>query len=331
MVLISETKRILREWSREDLKALCDKYNNWGKWGLDDEVGTLNFITPEKIVKTAQLIKRGKAFSLAIPLNLNVPLIHATIEEAFKQSRTPRWSPLHVMLRTGNDPPYMGGRFADDAIITPTHAGTHWDGLAHVFSIDGKMWNGYDASLVTSAGALKNGIEKLRDKVVSKGVLLDIARCMGVEHLEPGFEILPEDLDECADKEGVKIERGDFVIIRTGHMAKYLRKGDWGDYAGGYAPGLTLETVEWIYKKEIAGIASDTWAVEVIPHQVKGLRFPWHHIVIPCVGLLVGENFYLEELAEDCYKDNIYEFFFTAPVLPITGAVGSPINPLAIK
>ena len=87
------------------------------------------------------------------------------------------------------------------------------------------MWNSYDASLAISAGALKNGIEKLRDKVVSKGVLLDIARCMGVEHLEPGFGILPKDLDECADKEGVKIERGDFVIIRTGHMAKYLRKG----------------------------------------------------------------------------------------------------------
>ena len=162
-----------------------------GRWGSNDEIGALNFITPEKIIKAAQLIRKGRVFSLAILLDLNVPQIRMTIEEAFKQFRAPRWSPLHVMFRTGNDPPQTGAYLADDAIIAPTHSGTHWDGLAHVFSVDKKMWNGYDTLLVTSAGALKNGIEKLRDKVVSRGILLDVARCMGVEYLEPGFGILP--------------------------------------------------------------------------------------------------------------------------------------------
>jgi kynurenine formamidase len=193
------------------------------------------------------------------------------------------------------------------------------------------MWNGYDCALVTGTGATKNGIEKYKGKLLGRGVLLDVARHKQVKSLEPGFGITPDDLSECAAWEGVRIERGDFILIRTGQMRQVKERGDWGDYAGGDAPGLTIETAEWIHKTEVAAVASDTWGVEVRPNATADCYMPWHVIVIPNIGLLVGEIFDLEELGEDCANDGIYEFMFVAPITPIIGAVGSPIDPVAVK
>lgn len=317
----------------EGVKRLALKLRNWGRWGSDDEIGTLNFITPEKIVKAAQLVKKGKIFALAIPFDSSGP-------QRGPQANVRRFNPIHVMTRSGVDElipkspskehrlPYLRG--TGDIVILVTHGATHWDALSHFF-FDGKMWNGYDCSLVTSEGASKNGIEKCRDKIAGRGVLLDIARYKRVKWLEPGTGIPPEDLDGCAAWENVKIKSGDFLLIRTGQMLQVKEMGQWGEYAGGNAPGLTIESAEWLYNKEVAAVASDTWGVEVQPNATPDCLQPWHVIVLPNIGLLIGEIFDLEELAEDCDKDNVYEFMFVAPVIPITGAVGSPINPYAIK
>ncbi|AAY81149.1 hypothetical protein ATY89_08900 [Sulfolobus acidocaldarius] len=115
-------------------------------------------------------------------------------------------------------------------------------------------------------------------------------------------------------------------------MARYLRKGDWEDFAGYTpAPGLGLDTAIWLHEKRVAGVASDTWGVEVIPNEVEEIMQPWHHVVIPNMGLTVGEIFYLEELADHCRKDKRFAFMFVAQPLPFEGAVGSPVNPIAIK
>jgi kynurenine formamidase len=140
-----------------------------------------------------------------------------------------------------------------------------------------------------------------------------------------------DDLNETAEAQGVEIRRGDFVICRTGQMEQRLEAKDWGGYAGGDAPGLAFETADWIYEKEIAAICCDTWGCEVRPNETKDASQPWHWVVIPMIGITMGEIFYLKELAEDCAKDGIYEFLFTAPPLPITKGVGSPINPMAVK
>jgi kynurenine formamidase len=304
----------------------AEKLSNWGRWGADDELGTLNFVTPEDIVKAAGLIRKGKVFALGLPLDqkLQSGLFGG------------RWNPIHTMLATGTDA--ISGnqderprlRYADDAINMPCQASTQWDALAHIF-LDDKMYNGYDARLVDSNGARRNGIEHTRNRMVGRGVLLDVARVKGVDALEDGERISNRDLDDTAAAQGVDVRRGDFVIVRTGQQEAYLAKGDWGTYAGGDAPGLAFETAYWIHEKEIAAICTDTWGCEVRPNETPEANQPWHWVVIPKIGITMGEIFYLKELAEDCAEDRVYEFFFCAPPLNLPGGCGSPINPQAIK
>jgi kynurenine formamidase len=298
--------------------------SNWGKWGPDDQQGTVNYITPEKVVEAAGLIRRGKVFSLAMPFDENGP-----------QSGRGRMNPTLAMRRTGTDfaaeafETASGIGFADDMLTTSLQAATHWDALAHIFD-RGQMWNGYSAAEITSLGARRNGVQHLRDRIVTRGVLLDMARYKGVEWLEPGYAISEGDLLGCLAAEGTTVGTGDIVLLRTGQMG-YCKTHGWGTYAGGDAPGLSFYTADWLYRTELAGVASDTWGVEVRPNELANCPQPLHQVMIPHIGLLVGELFDLEELAVDCAADGRYEFFFVAAPLPITGAVGSPINPQAIK
>jgi kynurenine formamidase len=166
--------------------------------------------------------------------------------------------------------------------------------------------------------------------MVGRGVLLDAARFRNVDFLPDGYGISNAELDDCAQAEGVTIGRGDFVIIRTGQLEKCL-KTTWGTFAGGDAPGVKFENCYWCQDRQIAAICSDTWGVEVRPNETSEANQPWHWVVIPAMGLTMGEMFYLKELGEDCAADRVYEFFFCGPPLVITGATGSPINPQAIK
>ena len=212
----------------------------------------------------------------------------------------------------------------------PLQCGTQWDGLGHIM-YEKTMWNGYDCRNVTSAGAQKAGIEKTKEKMVGRGVLLDVARALGKKWLPDGFAVTNEVLDYTAAKLKVEVRRGDYLIVRTGHIERCLSSKSWSGYAGGDAPGLAFETLDWLYKKEVAAIVTDTWGVEVRPNETDLANQPWHWIAIPIMGLTVGEIFDLSALAKDCAEDKRYEFMFVAPALPITGAVGSPVNPLAIK
>lgn len=323
----------VRMLTRQDLRDAAEKYKNWGKWGPDDEVGTLNFTSAEDIIAAAQLVKKGKVISLALNFDNNGPQGAKT-----KYPVLGRINPLHVMLRTGTDAysgvlDKRGIRAADDMIVLPLQAGTQWDGLGHVF-YENSMWNGYDCREVTSFGAQKCGIEKTKNKLVGRGVFLDVARALGKHELEDGYAISCEDLDKTAKAQNVTVKRGDHVIVRTGHMERCLTAGNWDGYAGGDAPGFAFETIDWIARNEIAALASDTWGCEVRPNQVaegENINQPWHWITIPIMGLTMGEIFFVADLADDCAADKVYEFMFVAPALPITGAVGSPTNPLAIK
>ena len=305
----------------------AETLSNWGRWGADDQIGTLNLVGPAEITEAAKLVRRGKVFGLGIPLDRNGP-----------QSGLfgGRWNPIHTMLATGTDA--VAGRFdevnklrfADDAINMPVQAATHWDSLGHIF-LDDKMYGGRDARRVDGGGVHELGIEHTRDKMVGRGVLLDIARFKGLDWLEDGYGISNDELDACAKKQGVEIRRGDFVIVRTGQMERCTIQKAWGSYAGGDAPGVKFENCYWSHAREIAAICSDTWGVEVRPNETAEVQQPWHWVVIPAIGLTMGEMFHLAELAADCAADGVYEFFFTGPPLVITGGTGSPINPLAIK
>src|SRR5215831_7910769 len=208
-----------RKVTRDDLRNAAEKYKNWGKWGPDDEIGTLNYTQAEDIVAAARLVKKGKVISLALNFDNNGPQSGKTSYPALG-----RINPLHTMLRTGTDAhsgvlDKRGIRAADDMVVMPLQCGTQWDGLGHVF-YENHMWNGYDCREVTSAGAQKCGIEKTRNKMVGRGVFLDVARYKGVDSLEDGYGITCEDLNNTAEEQGITVKRGDYVIVRTGQMER---------------------------------------------------------------------------------------------------------------
>ena len=303
-------------------------YRNWGRWGDDDRIGTLNFIDDAKRVQAAGLVRSGRVVSLAQSFDMNGP------QKGWRR----RTNPVHTMLDTGTDaergsqgfPHGIGG--ADDVVAMPLQCSTQWDGLGHIFD-HGSAWNGRRAGdVVTSDGDLVTGMEHAASVVVSRGVLLDVGRVLGPEtgELADAYAITAADLDATADAHGVAIEPGDIVLVRTGQLARVRRDG-WGDYAGGAAPGLSLTTAGWIHRSEVAAIATDTWGFEVRPNEFDVPAFqPLHQVSIPNIGLTIGEMWDLEELADACASSGRYEFLLSAPPLPVTGAVGSPINPVAI-
>jgi kynurenine formamidase len=306
------------------LREAAQRFCNWGRWGQDDQAGTLNFITPELVRAAAGLVRRGRVFSLAIPFGQDGP------QTGFLR----RFNPMGFMLRDGGDtcatstPEGSGG--ADDVILLPTHSATHWDALSHIH-LDFKMWNGADCREVGSQGARRNDITAFRDRVVGRAVLLDLPRAMDLPWCPPGLAIGPDGLDACAARQGVEVREGDVLLLRFGHVAMCRERGGWGGYAGGDAPGLGLDSLGWLFERRVAAVASDTWGVEVRPNEITWVGQPWHRVAIPQMGLCVGEIFDLEALAADCAADGVYEAFFSASPLPFTGSVGGPVNPTAVK
>ena len=245
-----------------------------------------------------------------------------------------RFNPIHQMLATGTDA--IAGqqdwnkiRYADDTLILCVQGATHWDALGHIFYED-KMYNGYDAKLVDSRGLRVLGIEHSRNKMVGRGVLLDVARSGAATGwrtatASPTTSSTPARRAERRDPQGRlrhRAHRPDGALPAEKH---------WGGYAGGDAPGVKFENCYWFQEKQIAAICTDTWGCEVRPNETTEANQPWHWVVIPAIGISMGEIFYLKELAEDCATDGVYEFFFCGPPLIITGGAGSPINPQAIK
>ena len=302
--------------------------SNWGRWGSEDQRGTLNFVTPEKIVEAGRLVQQGRAISLQLPLDGNGPQTGAF----------GRVNPIHQMVATGTDHlagtqvysgDPLGWGFADDSLFLFLQGGTQWDALGHIFR-DGQMYNGFSAGEVSSKGALRGGVENM-PSVVSRGVLLDMPAYFGVDHLAPGHAIQPEDLDGACTKQKVTVGSGDVVLIRTGDMKARREQPGWAGYSAGDAPGLSLTTAPWFFEREVAALATDTWGAEVRPNELDGTFQPLHLILIVSMGLLVGEIWQLDDLADDCAADGCYEFLFVGPPLLIPGAVGSPLNPQAIK
>lgn len=313
----------------ERLAEAIAKYSNWGRWGADDALGTLNFIDDAKRAEAATLVRRGVSFSLAIPLGVDGP----------QNGLYGRMNPIHTMTRSGLDAAYglttraHGMAGADDLIVMTLQSGTQWDGLGHIFS-NGKAWNGRDAAAaVTSTGDHVTGMERIPDQIVGRGVLLDVGRLRGQDgELPAGYAITEKDIRDTIEAQGASsaVGRGDIVLVRTGQLGS-RGPGHWGDYIGGDAPGMSFTTLGWLHDTEIAAIATDTSAFEVMPGDYPDGFSPMHQIVIPYIGMMIGEIWNLEELARDCAADGCYEFLLCAPVLPVVGAVGTPTNPIVLK
>jgi kynurenine formamidase len=316
------------------IAAAAKRVSNWGRWGADDVLGTLNFLDEAKRAQGARLARRGVSFSLAQRFDAEGP------QKGWRR----RTNPVHTMLSSGLDAEFGPAEFphglggADDVVFMPLQASTQWDGLGHIFD-HGTAYNGRRASqVVTSEGDRLTGIETVADRIAGRGVLLDVGRAIGAEgELPDGFAITAEHLEATIAAQGdtARVGRGDLLLVRTGQLTRARRgiaAGDgWGDYAGGPAPGLSFATADWLHSSEIAGIATDTWGFEVRPNEFDVAFQPLHQVAIPHMGLFLGEMWDLDTLAADCAADGVYEFFLVAAPLPVTGAVGAPVNPLAVK
>jgi kynurenine formamidase len=303
----------------EEVAALGERLRNWGRWGDDDERGTTNLITPEAIVRAAGLIRRGVIFDLGIPLDENGP-----------QLGGPRSNPTRLMSETGHDQEFPGGfRFSDDFVFMPLQAGTQWDSLAHVF-YDDQPWNGYPASEVTSWGAKRNSITSQAAGIAGRAVLVDVARHRGVDVMGPSEPITADDLDAVLAAQGAAAGPGDILLVRTGWYGKFAQDRDRVAFMD-TEPGLDLSCATWLREHDIAAVAADNWGVEVFRGYGAGRMLELHQVLIRNVGMTLGEMFDLDALAADCAADGVWDCFLAAPPLKFTGAVGSPLNPLAFK
>ena len=289
--------------------------DNWGRWGADDERGTLNLITDERVLAATQVCKTGKVYSLSLPIQQEgVPVFDY------------RGAPRRYSLTSASDKdPYAefgaapGVGSNEDMLVLASHSITHMDALSHVFTDQG-IYNGFPRDeFSTSAGAPHCDI-RTNGTFAGRGVLLDLPRHQGVDWLEPGHVITSAELDACATAQGTEVRAGDILLVRTG----------WLDFfATGAAefaqPGLGVDAVSFVDDHDVAVVGADNAAIECIPFD-EGVFLAVHIELLVKRGVTLLEHLKLSELA----ADGCHEFFLSVGALPVTGAAGSPINPVAI-
>ena len=316
---------------------MAERVNNWGRWGPDDQIGTLNLIDAAARMRGVASVVDGVAFPLGIPMSAA-----EGIQMGFIEGRVnPTHSMVSVNAPQSDDPGWIA--FSEDVVTFAMQCATHWDGLAHTSyggPDDGRLYNGYPASSITEDGASKLGIQNIRT-LVSRGLLLDVARAKGLELLEPGYPITPDDLDAACALAGFDIEPGDVLLVRTGNAAHLAMPGRPG--IGGAppvrdliaytwpTPGLTVATAGWFHDRDVAAVAIDNVVLEVYPCESPDLFLPVHLLHLVEMGMTQGQNWFLDDLADACAGDGRYTFLLDATPLPFTGALGSPVNPIALR
>lgn len=314
----------------DHVEAIRDRVSNWGRWGPDDQLGTANLLTPEAARRGAAAVRTGRRFSLAVNLDADGPQV----------GQPPRRiNALLTMVSINERDRHAPGMWAgsDDMVTMSTSAGTHIDALSHI-TYDGLMYNGFAASnIIASAGATTCGVETM-PPIVTRGVLLDVPATRGVaglDELDPSYAITAEDLDAAAALAAVTIESGDAVLVRTGEM-RHFRAGDRRRYTLGDRyrfPGLSVHSVEWLHRHDVAAAFSDSYAYEVFPPSSADWSdtLAVHMLHLRDMGLVQGQNWDLEALAADCAADGQYDMLLVAAPEPITGATSAPVHPVAVK
>ena len=296
------TKETINQWTME--------LSNWGRWGEEDELGTLNLITAQKRKNAALLVTEGVSVSLA----RNIP----------KEISPNTPTPLKQDLFVGE---WAGHTWALDEYIMNYHgfAYSHIDALCHIF-YDKKMYNGFSQDLVKPTGAEKLGINKMNKGIFTRGVLVDVPRLKGVPYLKPGETIIPADIEAWEKETGLKIESGDVLLIRTGRWACEKEEGSW-DFTK-KAAGLHPTMAKWLKERDVSVLGSDGVS-DRYPSGIEGISSPIHQLVLVGLGMPLLDNLELENLATMAASLNRWEFLFVAAPLPIPGGTGSPINPIA--
>jgi kynurenine formamidase len=289
-----------------EFDALFQQVKNWGRWGKDDQLGSANLVTAAKKKQAAALVKDGVSVSLA----------HNPLTERAEDNASPF---EHTMLRGNNMDRY--------AVSYHGYAHSHIDALCHFLYKD-QTYNGFArADVNTEKGCAKLGIENLKNGIVTRGILFDIARLRNVEYLEPGTPIYVEDLEAWEKKIGVKVTPGDALLLRTGRWARRSKLGPWN--VAQQAAGLHASVAPWIKSRGFAFVGSDV-GEDVTPSMVEGVTLPIHTLLIAGLGINLLDNQDLEDVAATAARSNRWEFMLTIAPVPVTGGTGFPLNALAV-
>ncbi len=295
---------------RDDyLRGIFERVSNCGRWGDDDELGTLNFITAEKRVTAAKLVEAGKVVSVGRDLSTEADAVNF-------------WPIQHLMVaeHAGIGPAY------DFVGINPHgFAVTHLDAITHS-NWNGRVYNGRTISEIqTRTGLTFGSIFAQREGIFTRGVLLDVASCRGVSALPPDAGITVADLEAAERMAAVRVGSGDVLLLRMGLR---VWEADNGVQAVDRRAGLLPECLEWFHEREIAVYGGD--CIERIPSASSEFRLPLHHIGMPSMGLVLLDWPEVEELAMTCIAFRRWEFLFTVAPMRLDGATGAAVNPLCI-
>jgi kynurenine formamidase len=307
--------------SLDEFNRIFESVKNWGRWGPDDELGTLNFLTPERVADAARLVRSGRQVSMALPIN--------TI--AGPDNPNPA---IHFMSLMHDIPVGPAGlSFAMCFLGMASHgdAHTHIDALNHI-GYRGQLYNGKPTSTLTSRGSAWGSIAAYKDGIVGRGVLLDAAHHRGIPWLEPGEAVDRAELDAIEQAEGVHLGEGDIMVFRTGHHARRLALGPWRNDPppdGEGKAGLAVDTVPWMHERRIAAFLPDGDG-ETIPSNVENIPYPIHPLQQTAMGLCISDSLQFEDLAAACDAEGRWEFLVVGLPLRLPGATGSPWNPIAI-
>jgi len=300
--------------TRADFDQMMTQLSNWNRWGKDDQMGAVNLITPAKRKQAVAEVKEGVSFSMARS---------AELEKAVDNNQPI----ISKMTRVGVGQPPTGPGGTGDTFFISYHGyvHTHMDTLCH-FLYNGKMYNGYSEDEVTEKGANKNSILNFKNGIVTRGILMDIARLKGVDYLEPGTKIYPEDLDAWEKKAHIKVGSGDVVFVRTGRWARRDAKGAWPVSEG--LAGLYITCAKWLHDRNVAILGGDG-AQDVLPSGIEGIPQPIHELVLVAMGMPIFDNCDLELISKEAEKRQRWEFLVTASPAAVPGATGSVLNPIA--
>ena len=294
-----------RDLTTADVEGMMTSLSNWGRWGKDDELGALNLITAEKRRQAAELVSEGVSVSLSRnaikePVDSSAPFEHTT---------------------------QVNPTSAGDEYSVKYHGftQTHMDALCHLFHNE-KMYNGYSMNEVTEKGAAKLSVVNFKNGVFTRGVLMDIPSLLGKDYLDGARAIYPEDLDAWEAKSGVRVQKGDAVLIHTGRWTRRAKEGTWEIMQG--SAGLHASCLPWLRKRDVAIVGSDL-ALDVMPSGIEGFPLPVHWVLIVAMGTPILDNMDLEALSAEAARQGRWEFLLTAAPLAVEGGTGSPLNPIA--
>lgn len=325
-----------------------DAPSNWGRWGDDDEIGSINYLNNDEILRGIRAVEEGESFTLGLPIfgpkggprvpTRSAPQHHMVVDKG------------HYEAGKAGDPPSeetrpftglsesaveayrraAGLETADDSLYAFLHDGTHVDALGHAW-YDDTLYNGIDAE-TTNGGLERGSVAPLGDHgILGRGILLDVPRHRGVDYLDSGDRITRSELQTCAEEQGISVQKHDVVLIRTGWIERYYEAGptavDLYD-----EPGLTAdeEVLRWFYETEIPFLGTDTLRNEQTVSDETGTFLPLHAAFLRDLGIVLNELVKLNELADYCSDHGKYDFLFVTSPLKLVGATGSPVNPVAV-